>query len=77
MSIYTTESFIARCKEIHIDSGISYEKTVFTTTRQKITLTCKQHGGSKYIANIEFEHKDIERHPVVKDVLEIFQSLGK
>ena len=29
-------------------------------------------GGSQYISSIEFEHADIERHPVVNDVLRIY-----
>ena len=34
-------------------------------------------GGSKYIDCIDFDFNDIERHPVVKDVLEIFKLSGK
>ena len=37
----------------------------------------EKFGGSKYIDCINFDFKDIERHPVVKDVLEIFKQSGK
>jgi len=32
----------------------------------------EKYGEAKYIASIEFDHKDIERHPVVSEVLKIF-----
>jgi phosphate starvation-inducible PhoH-like protein len=31
-----------------------------------------KYGEAKYIASINFDHKDIERHPVVSEVLKIF-----
>ena len=34
-------------------------------------------GGSNYISYIDFDFKDIERHPVVKDILQIFKAAGK
>jgi phosphate starvation-inducible PhoH-like protein len=32
----------------------------------------EKYGEAKYIASVEFNHKDIERHPVVSEVLKIF-----
>jgi len=37
----------------------------------------QNYGGSQYISSVEFDSKDIERHAVVKDVLEIFRASGK
>jgi len=37
----------------------------------------KAWGESKYIASVEFDSADIERHPVVAEVLEIFKKAGK
>jgi phosphate starvation-inducible PhoH-like protein len=34
----------------------------------------KNYGGSKYIANVEFDHHDIERHPVIAEILNIFNA---
>ena len=35
------------------------------------------YGGSSYISSVEFNQKDIERHAVVSEVLDIFKSAGK
>ena len=37
----------------------------------------EMYGGSQYISSVEFSPKDIERHPVVSDVLSIFAHGGK
>jgi phosphate starvation-inducible PhoH-like protein len=37
----------------------------------------KGFGGSKYISEVKFEIQDVERHPVVSDVLDIFRFEGR
>ena len=39
------------------------------------TQLLKKFGGSKYISQLEFAHADIERHPVVKEVLQILGDI--
>lgn len=39
----TTESFIARCKEIYGDK-FSYENVVYVSAGTKVSITCPQHG---------------------------------
>jgi len=34
-------------------------------------------GGSEYISSVEFSNSDVQRHPVVKDVLDIFAAAGR
>lgn len=41
--IKTTEQFISEAKLIH-DNMYSYEKTIYTLTKNKLTITCPIHG---------------------------------
>jgi phosphate starvation-inducible PhoH-like protein len=34
-----------------------------------------EHGKTEYIQGMQFAHKDIQRHPAVKEVLNIFKEL--
>lgn len=43
----TTELWIAEAKLIFPDDRYSYEKTVYTESRAKLTVTCKEHGDFK------------------------------
>lgn len=45
----TTEQFIAEARNIHGDK-YSYERTVYTGARKKLTVTCKEHGDFSMIA---------------------------
>lgn len=42
-SVWNTETFITRAKEIHGDK-YSYEKTEYKSIHEKVCITCKEHG---------------------------------
>lgn len=46
---YTTESYIEKAKEVH-NNFYSYDKTIFTKTKNKIIITCPIHGDFEQIA---------------------------
>lgn len=46
---YTTESFIKKAKSIHPE--YDYGKSVFKTTKDKVIVTCKEHGDFQITPN--------------------------
>ncbi len=51
-----TEEFIKMAKEIHGDQ-YSYEKAIYTSAREYVTITCPKHGDFKQIAKIHTHNK--------------------
>ena len=46
----TTEEFIAKAREVHGDK-YSYENTIYTEARNKLTITCPIHGDFEQLAS--------------------------
>lgn len=46
---FTTESYIEKCKEVHGDI-YDYSKTLFSSNRSYVTVTCREHGDFKVLA---------------------------
>ena len=49
----TTESFIIKSKEVHGDL-YCYDKSVYTGSRNKLTVTCKKHGDFNVRPDIHY-----------------------
>lgn len=45
-----TEAYISKCKNIHADK-YHYEKTSYSTARESLIITCKEHGDFIQVAN--------------------------
>lgn len=50
MAKLTQEDFIQRCREKH-NSKYDYTKTIYTTTRHKVIVTCPMHGDFTVLAD--------------------------
>jgi len=50
LRLKTTEEFIGESKVIH-DNKYSYERTIYKTDREKLTITCPVHGDFDQVAN--------------------------
>lgn len=50
MARLTQEEFVARCNVKH-NNQYNYSKTRYTTTRDKIIVTCLQHGDFYVLAD--------------------------
>lgn len=52
----TTEEFIEKAKKVHGDK-YDYSKTVYTRTKNKVTIICKKHGEFQQTANAHVSAK--------------------
>jgi len=52
----TTEEFIEKAKKVHGDK-YDYSKTVYTRTKDKVTIICKEHGEFRQTANAHVSAK--------------------
>jgi hypothetical protein len=52
----TTEEFIEKAKKVHGDK-YDYSKTVYTRTKDKVTIICKKHGEFQQTANAHVSAK--------------------
>lgn len=46
---YTTEEFIEKARKVH-EGKYSYERSIYVTSKKKVTITCPEHGDFEQVA---------------------------
>lgn len=71
---YTTESFIKKAKAIHPE--YDYGESVFKTTKDKVTVTCKEHGDFQIAPNHLFNGQGCPKCRYIKSANSNRRSLN-
>ncbi len=83
----TTSEFVRIAKEIH-GNTYSYEKTIYKSTRDYVTITCLKHGDFKQIARIHmhnkcgcpkcsFENRSMSKENIINELKNKFENKYK